>query len=530
VEILGLRANPLDMIYRFDPFELDTAQIELREGGQAIPVEPQVFALLRLLIEKRDRMVPREEIINEIWEGRFVSDSAVTSRIKSLRQALGDDGRTQRYVRTIHGQGFRFVGTVTLDSHAIISPVVAAPTRIERPQPSSRPSIAVLPFRPITGEAATTGIAYALPHDLITELSRLHWLFVIARGSTFRFNALETDIGIVRDALNVRYVLSGMINQRDQRVEIQVELCDTDNLGIVWSERFDCPLEGVHEVREAIVRAVIIALELRIPLNEARRAQLRSPEQLDAWAMYHLGLHHMYRFNSTDNAIATSHFERAISLEPGFARAYAGLSFTYFQNAFLRYRPDTGKAISLAERYAEQCLERDPMDPFGLLTRGRAFVLKGDLEGGLPWIERSLALNPNYAQARYSQGWVESMLGAAHDAQRHVDDALALSPIDPLAYGMLGARAMSHIDIDESTLAAHWGDRAARSPGAHPLIEMIAVAAHGLNGDDAKARAWASSAQTRSPGLTTAAFFESFPFRSQATRTRVTAILAQYGF
>jgi TolB-like protein/Flp pilus assembly protein TadD len=518
------------MIYRFDSFELDTARIELRDGGRIVSVEPQVFALLRLLVEKGDRMVPREEIINEIWDGRFVSDSAVTSRIKSLRHALGDDGKTQRYVRTIHGQGFRFVGTVTVESHVGIGRVAAAAIEIEPPQPSSRPSIAVLPFRPISVDKSAMGIAQALPHDLITELSRLHWLFVIARGSTFRFSAPDTDIRTVRDTLNVRYVLSGVINRRDQRIEIQVELCDTDDLGVVWSERFACSLEGVHEVREAIVRAVIIALEIRIPLNEARRAQLRSPEQLDAWAMYHLGLHHMYRFNRTDNAIATSHFQRAISLEPGFARAYAGLSFTYFQNAFLRYSPDTSDAIGLAERYAEQCLERDPMDPFGLLTRGRAFVLKGDLEGGLPWIERSLALSPNYAQARYSQGWVESMLGAAQDSQRHVDDALALSPIDPLAYGMLGARAMSHIDADEPQLAAHWGERAARSPGAHPLIEMIAVAAHGLNGDIARARLWAASAQMRSPGLTTGSFFDSFPFRNQATRTRVTAILAQYGF
>lgn len=518
------------MIYRFGSFELDTARMELREGGKGVPVEPQVFALLRLLVEKRDRMVPRDEIINEIWDGRFVSDSAVTSRIKSLRQALGDDGKTQRYIRTIHGQGFRFTGAVTTASPAVIMPADAAAVPVERPQPSSRPSIAVLPFRPMSGDEAATGIAHALPHDLIIELSRLHWLFVIARGSTFRFSAPDIDIRAVRDALNVRYVLSGTIEMRSRRIEIQVELCDTEDLGVVWSERFNTPLDGIHDVREAIVRAVIMALEIRIPLNEARRARLRSPEQLDAWAMYHLGLHHMYRFNKADNSIATAHFERAISLEPGFARAYAGLSFTHFQNAFLRYRPDTDNAVSLAERYAEQCLERDPMDPFGLLTRGRAFVLKGDLEGGLPWIERALTLSPNYAQARYSQGWVESMLGAAHDAQRHVDDALALSPIDPLAYGMLGARAMSHIDLGEAQLAATWGERAARSPGAHPLIEMIAVVAHGLHGDDAKARAWATSARARNPGLTTATFFVSFPFRNLATRARVTEILARYGF
>jgi TolB-like protein len=516
------------MIYRFGNFELDTAQQELRDAGRALAVEPQVFALLCLLVERRDRMVSRDEIINEIWDGRIVSDSAVTSRIKSLRQALGDDGKAQRYVRTIHGQGFRFTGEVTTASHVIIAPGADVP--VEPAKPSSRPSIAVLPFLPIAPDGTAAGIAEALPHDLITELSRLHWLFVIARGSSFRFRGPDSDISAVRDALKVRYVLSGTVELRNQRIEIQVELCDTDDQGIVWSERFNTPMGGIHEVREAIVRAVITALEIRIPLNEARRARLKSPEQLDAWAVYHLGLHHMYRFNGTDNAIATTHFERAINLEPGFARAYAGLSFTHFQNAFLRYSTDIDGSIGLAERYAEQCLERDPVDPFGHLTRGRAFVLKGDLEGGLPWIERATTLSPNYAQARYSQGWIESMLGAAHDAQRHVDDALALSPIDPLAYGMLGARAMSHIGLGEAQQAADWGERAARSPGAHPLIEMIAVAAHGLNSDDRKAADWAASARTRSPGLTTDAFFSAFPFRKPDTRERIARILARYGF
>lgn len=516
------------MIYAFETLELDIGKMEVRNGGKPVPVEPQVFALLRFLIENRSRLVSKDEIISAVWDGRVVSDSALTSRIKTLRQAIGDDGKAQRLVRTIHGVGFRFVGDVV--EHGTSASIVVNTTPQASPLEAKRPSIAVLPFRPISVPLEQAGIADALPHDLITELSRLHWLFVIARGSSFRFRDPDTDINAVREALKVRYVLSGTVELRSRSLSVQVELSDTDDQGVVWSERFESTLDGVHEVREAIVRAVITALEIRIPLNEARRARLRSPEQLDAWSVYHLGLHHMYRFNQADNAIATAHFQRAIVLEPGFARAYAGLSFTHFQNAFLRYSRDVEEETRLARQFAEQCLERDPVDPFGHLTRGRAFVLNGDLEGGLPWIERATILNPNYAQARYSQGWVESMLGAAPDAQHHLDDALALSPIDPLAYGMLGARAMSHLGLDEAAQAAEWSERAARSPGAHALIEMIAVAGHGMNGNDTRASQWASSAKTRSPGLTTDAFFQAFPFRSIQTRKRISAILARYGF
>jgi tetratricopeptide (TPR) repeat protein len=285
----------------------------------------------------------------------------------------------------------------------------------------------------------------------------------------------------------------------------------------------------VHEIRNEIVAAVTAAVEVRIPLNEARRAQLMLPANLDAWSAYHLGLHYMYRFNKADNETATSFFERAIAVEPGFARAYAGLSFTYFQNAFLRYGKDAD-APKLAQHYAAQCLERDPLDPFGHFTMGRAYWLRGDLESSLPWLERANTLNPNYAQARYSRGWAEALLGSAKASQANIDAALALSPLDPLVYGMLGVRALSHIAQQEPEQAADWAERAANAPAAHALIEMIAVAAHGLNGNDARARSWAESAHGRAQHLNRADFLRAFPFRDSPTRERVDGTLKSFGF
>ena len=522
------------MIYLFEDFELDTARVELRTNGGAIRIEPQVFALLSFLVENRDRLVTKEEIIERIWDGRFVSDSAVASRIKSARHALSDDGRSQRLIRTIHRVGFRFVADVTTMAAAARHEARAGAgdardvDHAEAAQ-TSRPSIAVLPFRLVGVAGLHFAIADALPHDLITELSRLHWLFVIARGSSFRFRGAEAEIDRVRTALNVRYCLSGVVEIRDSAMTVSVELCDTQDRGVVWSERFRAQAGAVHEIREEIVRAVINALELQIPLNEARRARLKSPEHLDAWSAYHLGLHHMYRFNKADNLAATAFFERAAAKEPGFARAYAGLSFTHFQNAFLRYADNISEAAKLARQFAEQSLERDPVDPFGNLTMGRAFWLHGDLDGSLPWLERANTLNPNYAQAKYSQAWTEALLGSAAASQSHVDAALALSPLDPLRYGMLGVRAFAHIVLGESAQAADWAERAARSPGAHTLIEMVVVA-HGLNGDDARAKAWAESARARVPNLTGAEFLHAFPFRDPLTHKRISKTLERFGF
>lgn len=515
------------MIYAFAGFEFDTDRHELRAAGIHVPAERQVIALLRLLVENRVRTVTRDEIIAAVWKGRIISDSAISSRIKSLRHCLGDDGRAQRVVRTVHGIGFRFVADVTVREAISFPPALPSPDAT--PSPQARPSIAILPFHGLGVSSAVSLIVEALPSDLITALSRLHWLFVIARGSSFRFRAPDTNLDDVRAALNVRYCLAGIVEISGGTLSISVELSDTGDRGIVWADQFRGSIDAVHEIRERIIAAVTSAIEVRIPDHEAQRALLRSPEQLDAWSAYHLGLRHMYRFNRSDNEIAAGLFTRAIGLEPEFARAYAGLSFTHFQTAFLRYENDSDSARR-AERYAAACLERDPLDPFGHFTMGRALWLNDDLEGSLPWLAQANALNPNYAQARYSTGWAEALLGSADASHRNIDAAITLSPLDPLVYGMLGVRALSSLTLDDAPQAAQWAERAARAPGAHPLIEMIAAAAHGLNGDHAVARRWAASARARASYLDISDFLRAFPFRDSPTRVRVSGMLTRLGF
>ena len=516
------------MLYRFGEFSLDAERCELRSGADLIHVEPQVLALIRLLIENRHRLIPRDEIVDRVWDGRIVSDAAISSRIKSARQALGDSGEAQRVIRTVPKLGFRFVAEVA----AVETGPAPAPLRAEMAEPTGpaeRPSIAVLPFEVVGATGPTAWVAEALPHDLIAALSRLRWLFVIARGSSFRFRGAEATLARVREALNVRYVLSGAVEIAGADMAITVELADARDEGVLWSDRFRGRLEGVHDIRDQVVQAVIGALELQIPLNEARRARLTSPSNLDAWSAYHLGLHHMYRFNREGTARAAALFEQAIALEPGFARAHAGLSFAHFESAFLKFADDPARAAELARACAEAGLEKDELDPFCNLVMGRAFWLTAELEASLSWLERAVALNPNYAQAKYSRGWTETVLGHSLEGRGNADAALALSPLDPLAYGMLGVRAVTHMALDEPAEAAAWGERAARAPGAHPLIDVIAALGHGLNGEAARARVWADSARRRSPGLTGGDFLQAFPFRDPVMRGRVTATLADLG-
>jgi len=525
------------MIYRFGSFELDLAKVELREDGTPCPVEPQVFALLALLVENRERMVSRDELIEKVWDGRVVSDAAVSSRIKSARQALGDDGRTQRFIRTIHGQGFRFVGEVTGAHSPRQEPELArgtpdpgAESQATATEAAARPSIAVLPLRLIGEAGPYAAVAEALPHDLILELSRLRWLAVTARGSSFRLRAAEVDVAEVGRLLGARYCLTGSVEVAHARLAVTAELADTRDGSVVWADRYAGPVADVHQFRIDIASQILAALEIRIPLHEAALARLSVTENLDAWSAYHLGLQHMYRFNRSDNAAAAALFRRAIDLDPTFPRAHAGLSFLHFQTAFLRHTDDLAGEIAMARRWAARGLELDPLDPFVLFTMGRSYWLDGDLEGGLPWLERATSISPNYAQGIYARAWTETLLGRQAEGRSHVDLAMRLSPLDPLYYAMLGTRAFTHMLAGEDAAAAEWAERSARAPGAHVLIAMIASAAHALVGDHARATAWAANVRARNPGLTAEDFFRSFPMASPTMRTRVAQALAQNGF
>ncbi|HEY2782810.1 MAG TPA: winged helix-turn-helix domain-containing protein [Steroidobacteraceae bacterium] len=517
------------MIYRFDPFELDTDKVELRGRSKPVAVEPQVFGLLALLIENRERLVSKDEIIEKVWEGRIVSDSAVASRIKSARKALGDDGVSQRYIKTIHGQGFRFVAGVrvagTVEA-AVVHNVPDLPPSCN----ATRPSIAILPFRIVGNAGSHATTADALPDELIAELARLRWLFITARGSSFRLSTKDTDMCEIGRLLGVRYCLTGTVEASNSRLIVIIELADTRDAAVVWAERFSGSVDDVHRIRQEIRSKVLASLDIQIPLYEATLARHTVTENLDAWEAYHLGLQHMYRFNRQDNKAAIALFQQAVERDPGFARAHAGLSFSHFQTAFMHYSQDVTGDIALARRFAERGIELDPIDPFVNFTMGRTFWLRGDLDSSLGWFERAASISPNFAQGIYARAWTESLAGKGMEARENIDLAMRLSPIDPLHYAMLATRAFTHIASGEDLEAANWAERAARSPGAHVLIAMIAVVAHALSGNEARAKAWSADVRTRNATLTQREFFQAFPMKAQSTVTRVSKALGKFGF
>ncbi|MEL6318919.1 MAG: transcriptional regulator, partial [Pseudomonadota bacterium] len=458
------------------------------------------------------------------WGGRFISDSTLSSAVKSARRAVGDDGAAQAVIKTVHGRGFRFVAPLRAPARSAAPDPADAP-----PLGAGRPSLAVMRFLPIGGDARAGAIADAIPAELISWLSRLRWARIIARGSTFQFapETLEpTEIG---RKLGVRYVMAGSVEAVGAGLSISIELIFASSGELVWSDRFACGVGEVHVARRDIVAAAIAAMELEVPSFEADAARHLGQEQFDAWSHHHLGLRHIYRYNRADNVIAARHFERAIELDPGLARAHAGRSLAHWQDAFMHYGADRATPLRRAIEAAERGLAADDRDPFSNFSMGRAIWLQGDAEAGLPWLSRALRVNPNYAQCCYAQGLAQILAGDAERAQASARQAIDLSPLDPLRYGMLGVIAMCRIAEREFATAARVADEATRSPGAHFYIMWIAALAHELAGDRAAAEARLNLVRAERPDISPALFFGAFPFAGGDAAALLTASMSRLG-
>jgi TolB-like protein/Tfp pilus assembly protein PilF len=476
--------------------------------------------------------VSKDELAEKVWDGRFITDTAISTLIKTTRRVIDDDGKAQRLIRTVHGRGFRFAGAV--------EQVIPAEARqdLEQDQPpggaaretGEQPSIAVLPFREIGQTESYGAIADAVPSELISSLSRLRWLKVVARGSTFRFTDRTPDMDAIRTTLGATYCLTGEVEIFGSDLALTVELADTRDGRIVWGDRRSGKVDDVHQMRTDIVDLVTSAMELHISINEAERARLRAPQTLDAWSLYNLGLRHMYRFNATDNAIAADHFSRAVTLDPNFARAHAARSFTSYQSAFVNYGSDRDIEIENARRFAERCLELDPMDPFGNFNYGRSYWLQNDHESGQTFLDRAIGLSPSFSHGMYAHAFTNLIAGRGEAAIARLDDAIRLSPLDPFLYAMQSAKGFSLAHTGDLEQACHWLDIGSRQPGAHYLVSIIAAAINQIAENHDQARYWAERTRQLRPDASIEQFFVAYPLRDPRMRSGVHTALRDLGF
>lgn len=507
------------MIFEFDPFTLSTDRAELVGSEGVIALEPKAFAVLRLLVEHHDRVVSREEMIEVVWGGRFISDAAVATALKLARRAVGDDGVRQSHIRTLHGVGHRFVAAVQR-RHGMVAdhvPVAVA----------QRPTIAILPLWQAPGDAVQVGDGLA--DDIIQALSRLRWLRVIARETTFRFRQDSVDLTGLRSVLGAGYALTGRVEVAGGRLTVAVTLIETAGGCVVWADRFSPRLDDIHAARAEIVAAVIGALDLQISHAEAAAARGKPTEALDAWGAYHLGMSHLHRFNAHDNAIAGALFERATRLDPGFATAFAARSFAKQQEVAQAYSKDHISIIHETRRLAEQAVELDPYDPFANMVMGRASLLSDGPDEGRVWYDRATDLSPSFAKGHYSSGIIDVLAGRTGEARDRLDRAMGLSPMDPLLGIMLTAKSLSFMVEGRMDMAQDWALRSIGVNQTHFLVLTTAALTCQLAGDGAGAARWALHLRNLRPEATIAPYLKTLHFADEGLRGRVRDTLLGLG-
>lgn len=511
-----MRADLLgsDMKLQFAPYELDTDRAELRTVSGLIKLEPKAFRLLCLLVENNERVISKEEMIAAVWGGRFISDAAVSTALKAVRKAIGDDGNRQEFIQTIRGVGHRFVAPVRIRPGEVS--IGAAAPHAERPAAfdgrGEKPTVAVLPFGRIGLPDDFASLGDAIPADIISSLARLRWLRVIARESTFRFRQAEVDLAALHGVLGANYCLSGRVELFGKRLAVSVDLVDTRSGGLIWSDCLERPIADVHAIRHDIVGAVIAALDLQIPQAEAALARTKPVEHLDAWEAYHLGLSHVYRFNAHDNAIAGSLFLRATELDPGFSAAFAARAFTSFQDVMMGYVPDRRAALDAARFAAERSMDLDPLDPYANAAMGRLHILTGTLDDGLVWLDRSVELSPNYAKGHYARAFLQVLRCQTGETRAGIETAIGLSPIDPLLAPMRSMKALSFgIDGDYAS-AADWAVLSARTAPSHSTIVITAIGMCQLDGRADDAAHWVRIVRETRPDYSIAHYVKSLPF------------------
>jgi TolB-like protein len=351
--------------YLFEEYALDTDLRELYRGADVISIAPQVFDLLDYLIRNRERVVSKDDLINTVWNGRVVSDAALTTRLNVARSAIGDSGEEQRLIKTLPRKGFRFVGQVREAKRPTATEV--ADTLEEPPKPAlalpNKPSIAVLPFANLGSDPEQEYFADGMVEDIITGLSRSKLLFVIARNSTFTYKGKAVDIRRVGRELGVRYVLEGSVRRAGKRVRVTAQLIDASTDAHIWADRFDSDLEDIFDLQDRLTSNVIGSISPQLERAEIERAQRKPTKNLQAYDYYLRALFSVHQFTRQGNAEALELAKTAISLDPYFALAYAYAANTFGQRKAFGWVVDAAQ-----ERYSSTT-----MIPWLLRCRDKCF-------------------------------------------------------------------------------------------------------------------------------------------------------------
>jgi TolB-like protein/tetratricopeptide (TPR) repeat protein len=512
------------MTLGFGDCEINLERRELWRAKRAVHVEPQVFDLLVYLVQNRDRVVSKDDLIASVWSGRIVSESTLTSRINAARNAVGDSGRKQQLIRTIPRKGLRFIGAVhtQVDDNTPNQATDPPPDDIrEVSRPAlllpDRPAIAVLPFTNMSGDPEQEYFSDGISEDIITALSKLRWFFVIARNSSFVYKGKAVHMKQVAEELGVGYVVEGSVRKNGDRVRITAQLNDVSTGSHIWAERYDRDLADVFAVQDEITESIVAAIEPQLYAAENFRARRKPPGSLDAWDLVMRALSHFWRVTRQDNVVAQALLEKAIAIDPNYGQALGVLATSHTFGAHMGWA-DMSTVAPIAQRAALSAVRADGEDPWAHHGLAYVYLFTRRFDDSLAEFELALQLNPNFSLAQAFYGVALCYCGRWEEGDLAVRRALRLSPRDPfsaLYYGIAAYAQFIGHHYDEAIRLSH---EAIRQRGDFVGGHRVLTAAAGMAGRRDVAKAALVELRRAQPNIKLAWIAKDLPMRQEADR------------
>jgi TolB-like protein len=474
-------------ILAFGLFRLDADAGILFHGAEPLQLGRRAVALLALLAQRAGAPVSKEALVEAAWPGLAIEDSNLTVQIAAVRRVFQDLAGGADWIETLPRRGYRYVGpAVTTQDQDRTSAVFASPT-LALPD---RPSIAVLPFSNLSGDADQDYFIDGTVDDIITGLSRINWLFVIARNSTFTYKGRTVDVKQVGRELGVRYVLDGSVRRARDRVRITAQLVEASTGAHVWAERYDRPYDDLFALQDEIALSVVGAIAPSLRRAEIERVKRKRPDSLDAYDLVLRAQPDVDSGMPQQVTRALALLERAIALEPGYALAHGNAAMCHhclFLRAGLQ---EVERAASI--RHARSAIVHGQDDALALTWAGFSLGMDAhDRAAAFTALEAALAISPSSALT-YILGSV--MLAWGGNAERAIEwseRGLRLSPFDSWAWAAFDAQALSHFHQGRHEEAAHAAYRSVQANSAHSITYVQLAAALAALGrlEEAKAAA-----------------------------------------
>jgi TolB-like protein/Flp pilus assembly protein TadD len=488
----------------------------LRCDGVVLPLRPKSFDVLVYLVQNPGRLVPKGELIDNVWQDVMVTENSLVQCIKDIRQALNDNAHAE--IETVAKRGYLFAApVVVVDGSAadLGAPTLTAAAAGEGGALAlpDRPSIAVLPFVNMSGDSDQEYFADGISEDLITGLSRIRWLFVIARNSTFVYKHRAVDVKQVSRELGVRYVLEGSVRRAGSRIRITAQLVDAITGGHHWAERYDRELGDIFAVQDEITSSVVAAIEPRLLAAEGIRCLSRSPEDLGAWELVARAQTHVWRLTRLDYETAIDALKRAVEIHPDYAPARSLLAFSLLFAAHMGW-VNRDHGLLAGREHAVRAVAIDDCDSWGQIALGYLGLMEKRTEESIAAFRRAVLLNPSSAAAHGNLSHGLAFAGRDREAIGHAEEAIRLSPLDPEMALFLGAIAVAHYCAGRYAETVEYSSQLLRLRPGFQGAQRLRCASLAQTGRIEEARKFLAAVRLEQPQLSIGWIKASVPYQT----------------